>query len=41
VDPATVSDLSQRWLAFHLPDWLPDVVARYDLTPPRMIDKGS
>ena len=41
-DPAAVSDLSGRYgLTFHLPDWLPDVVARYDLTPPRMIDERS
>jgi quercetin dioxygenase-like cupin family protein len=41
-DPATVSDLSQRYgLTFPPTDWLPDVVARYDLTPPRMIDEGS
>lgn len=39
--PAAIDDLSRRYgLTFHRPDWLPDVVARYHLTPPGMIDEG-
>jgi mannose-6-phosphate isomerase-like protein (cupin superfamily) len=41
-DPAEIADLSRRYgLTFHLPDWLPDVVARYNLAPPRMISKPA
>jgi quercetin dioxygenase-like cupin family protein len=37
-DPAAIEALSARYgLSFPVPDWLPDVVARYNLTPPRMI----
>ena len=34
-DPADVATLAARYeLPFAQPDWLPDVIARYDLTPP-------
>jgi quercetin dioxygenase-like cupin family protein len=34
-DPAAVRDLAARYsLPFAQPEWLPDVVARYHLTPP-------
>jgi quercetin dioxygenase-like cupin family protein len=34
-DPAAVVGLAQRYqLPFAEPDWLPDVIARYHLTPP-------
>jgi quercetin dioxygenase-like cupin family protein len=33
-DPAAVADLAERYeLPFAEPDWLPDVIARYGLTP--------
>jgi len=35
-DPATVAELAGRYqLPFAEPGWLPDVIARYGLTPPR------
>jgi len=35
VDPARVAELSVRYqLPFARPDWLDDIVARYNLTPP-------
>ena len=35
VDFAEVAKLAERYqLPFAQPDWLPDVIARYDLTPP-------
>jgi quercetin dioxygenase-like cupin family protein len=35
VDPAAGADLAQRYdLGFAEPDWLPDIIARYGLTPP-------
>ena len=35
-DTATVADLAGRYeLPFADPDWLPDVITRYGLTPPR------
>jgi quercetin dioxygenase-like cupin family protein len=34
-DPATLGVIAERYgLEFGMPDWFPDVVARYDLTPP-------
>lgn len=34
-DPAKLGELSERYaLPFAQPDWLPDVIARYKLTPP-------
>jgi hypothetical protein len=34
-DPAAVAGLALRYeLPFEQPDWLPDVIARYHLTPP-------
>jgi len=34
-DPAAVRDLASRYqLPFAQPDWLPDVIARSNLTPP-------
>ncbi len=34
-DPADIDRLSERYgLPFAQPDWLPDVIARYNLTPP-------
>ena len=34
-DPADVAKLAERYqLPFAEPDWLPDVIARFDLTPP-------
>jgi hypothetical protein len=33
-DPADVAKLAERYqLPFAQPDWLPDVIARYGLTP--------
>lgn len=35
-DPATIAALAGRYeLPFAEPDWLPDVITRYGLTPPR------
>jgi quercetin dioxygenase-like cupin family protein len=35
-DPAEVADLGGRYgLPFAEPDWLPDIIERYGLTPPR------
>ncbi|MGZ4616378.1 MAG: cupin domain-containing protein [Actinomycetes bacterium] len=35
-DPATVADLAERYgLQFGEPDWLPGVISRFGLTPPR------
>ncbi len=35
-DPADIAELGARFgLPFERPDWLPDVIARYGLTPPR------
>ena len=32
--PSAVMDLADRYgLQFGQPDWLPDLIARYDLTP--------
>jgi hypothetical protein len=34
-DPAAVRDLAARYsLPFAQPEWLPGIVARYNLTPP-------
>jgi len=34
-DPAAVRELATRYqLPFAQPDWLPDIIARYNLTPP-------
>jgi hypothetical protein len=34
-DPAAIGELAERFsLPFAQPDWLPDVIARYNLTPP-------
>ena len=34
-DPAAVKDLADRYgLVLEQPDWIDDVVARYNLTPP-------
>lgn len=36
IEPAEVAKLAERFqLPFAQPDWLPDVIARYNLTPPR------
>jgi len=35
-DPGAVAELAARFgMPFAQPDWLPDIVARYSLTPPR------
>ena len=35
-DPADMARLSEKYqLPFEQPAWLPDVIARYGLTPPR------
>jgi hypothetical protein len=35
IDPAAGAGLAQRYeLGFAEPDWLPDLIDRYDLTPP-------
>ena len=35
-EPSAVVELAGRYqLPFAEPDWLPDVIARYGLTPPR------
>ena len=34
-DPAAMAELSERYgLPYADPDWLPDIIARYNLTPP-------
>jgi len=34
-DPAEIAKVAERYqLPFAQPDWLPDLIARYDLTPP-------
>jgi quercetin dioxygenase-like cupin family protein len=35
IDPAAVADLAAQYaLPYAEPDWLPDIIARYNLTPP-------
>jgi quercetin dioxygenase-like cupin family protein len=42
IDPAAVAELAKEYgLPYAEPDWLPDVIARYNLTPPPPRARGT